>query len=149
MVRVQRFELWASWSQITRATNCATPGYNGAIYGIWTRDSTLARSRVATTPILHMVVPMRIERMTPALSARCSNHLSYGTILKQDTIDLRRSTIELIPYIRAFYRPLIAHLLPPCQVNFGRGWRESNPHFRLGMQSKLLLMSLTYINIIT
>ena len=27
LVRVQRFELWASWSQITRATNCATPGY--------------------------------------------------------------------------------------------------------------------------
>ena len=26
MVRVQRFELWASWSQTRRATNCATPG---------------------------------------------------------------------------------------------------------------------------
>ena len=39
-----------------------------------------------------LVVPMRIERMTPALSARCSNHLSYGTIYEQDTIDLRRSS---------------------------------------------------------
>ena len=32
------------------------------------------------TATSEVVVPMRIERMTPALSARCSNHLSYGTI---------------------------------------------------------------------
>ena len=30
LVGVQSFELWASWSQTTRATSCATPRYKAA-----------------------------------------------------------------------------------------------------------------------
>ena len=96
-----------------------------------------------------MVVPMRIERMTPALSARCSNHLSYGTILKQDTIDLRRSTIELIPLYQGVLPPLNSSPIATLPGELWQGMKGIEPTLPAWQAIKLLLMSLIYINIIT
>ena len=85
--------------------------------------------RMDTIRRLPTGVKGQIRTAVKALSVPHTNHYMTSTYL-QDTIDIRRSTIELIPYI-------------------GRGWKDSNLHYRRGKQSKLLLMSLTYTNIIT
>ena len=55
MVGVQRFELWASWSQTTRATTCATPRNDNE--GVW---------RTHITSVASNKVPMREHRvLTP------------------------------------------------------------------------------------
>lgn len=46
-----------------------------------------------------MVVPVRIERTTLALSARCSDRLSYGTIFFKTEYFFRCATITPLPYM--------------------------------------------------